>query len=164
MFRSRLRQALVVSLAVAAAQAGADPGAAVDFTMMELSSQRRVQLRDLPQRPMLIHVWRSDCAACLKELPSLDAESKRWPGVEFIGIGAEPVESAAAFLKRHPLALKMYLASDAAELMQRLGAPFVALPFSAMLDAEHRLCWSHMGITTLDEVRQGLRQCSVASR
>lgn len=156
-----LRLSLACGAVLASTLALADNAATpIDFPLLDLATQRVTSLRQLPARPLLIHVWRSDCAACLKELPWLDAEASQWPGVAFIGVGAEPLESAMRFLKQHPLAVKMYLAPDPALLMERLGAPFLAMPFSAVIYADHTLCWSHLGMVTPEAVRQALRQCS----
>ena len=108
-------------------------------------SGKPVKLADFIGRPVLVNLWASWCAPCVKELPTLDhlAGSGR---VEIIAVSQDsgPHASVVAFLKEHRIAtLKSYQDPNMG-LSGALG-PDTVLPTSILFDARGKEVWRYVG-------------------
>ena len=107
-----------------------------------------ISLADFRGVPVLINLWASWCAPCVKELPTLDALSRAHDtdgalGVIAVSQDTGPRASVAAFLKSHHIrSLAAYHDPDM-NLSAELGAD--VLPTSILIDAEGREVWRYVG-------------------
>jgi thiol-disulfide isomerase/thioredoxin len=104
-----------------------------------------VTLTDFKGKPMLVNLWASWCAPCVKELPTLDRLSRAQPGLEITAVSQDmgPHASVVAFLGQHKIAnLEAYQDSKMA-LSGGLGVE--VMPTSVLYDAEGREVWRYVG-------------------
>ena len=94
---------------------------------------------------MLVNLWASWCAPCVKELPTLD-KLARGGSVQVLAVSQDsgPQASVVAFLKAHQIAtLEPYQDSKMA-LSGALG-PDVVLPTSILIEANGKEVWRYVG-------------------
>ena len=104
-----------------------------------------VRLADFKGKPLLVNLWASWCAPCVKELPTLD-QLARTGGVQVLAVSQDdgPHASVVAFLQAHRIAtLKPYQDSKMA-LSSALG-PDTVLPTSILIDANGKEVWRYVG-------------------
>lgn len=124
------------------------------------------RVRDLPPAPVLLNLWREDCAPCIGELGEFAKSSARIEamGLEIVPLtldGASARESATAMLERIgvPTDASGYLDATATQLLlggiytevhpPRSNVPF-ATPTSFLLDARGNLVVIYHGPVSLD--------------
>jgi thiol-disulfide isomerase/thioredoxin len=97
-------------------------------------------------KPLLVNLWASWCAPCVKELPTLDKLSQAPDAklrVAAISQDSGPHASVEAFLAAHKIAgLEAYQDKDMA-LSGALNAQ--VLPTSVLFDAKGREVWRYVG-------------------
>ena len=104
-----------------------------------------VQLADFQGRPVLVNLWASWCAPCVKELPTLDklAQSGR---IKVLAVSQDsgPHPSVVAFLESHNItALESYQDPDMG-LSGALG-PETVLPTTILIGADGKEIWRYFG-------------------
>ena len=97
-------------------------------------------------KPLLVNLWASWCAPCVKELPTLDKLSQT-PGVTVqvaaVSQDSGPHASVEAFLTSHKIAnLEAYQDKDM-HLSGALNAQ--VLPTSVLFDAKGKEVWRYVG-------------------
>lgn len=106
---------------------------------------KAVTLADFAGKPLLVNLWASWCAPCVKELPTLDALA-RTGSVQVLAVSEDsgPHASVVAFLQAHRIAtLEPYQDSKMA-LSGALG-PDTVLPTSILFDASGKEVWRYVG-------------------
>lgn len=104
-----------------------------------------VRLADFKGKPLLINLWASWCAPCVKELPTLDQLS-RSGRIDVLAISEDsgPHASVVAFLKAHGItALKSY--HDPNMALSGAVGPDTVLPTSILLDSDGKEVWRYVG-------------------
>lgn len=101
-------------------------------------------------RPLLINFWATWCTPCIEEMPVLEAFRLAQPpdGVEVLGIALDEPEAVRAFLRDAvQVSYPILLAGPpgAGDLSVQLGNARSVLPFSVLLDAEHRIVATQVG-------------------
>jgi thiol-disulfide isomerase/thioredoxin len=103
------------------------------------------RIADFTGKPVLVNLWASWCAPCVKELPTLDklAQSGR---VQVLAVSQDtgPRASVVAFLKAHGIATLKPYQDEKMGLSGALG-PDVVLPTSILFDANGREVWRYVG-------------------
>ena len=109
-------------------------------------------------RPVLINLWTTWCAPCLKEMPDLQAfaETQGDTGVQVVGIALDDADAVGDFLAKHGIHYPVVLdAAGPADAGVRLGNPAGVLPYSVLLDAQGRLQKTRIGpFTDLADLHQ----------
>jgi thiol-disulfide isomerase/thioredoxin len=135
-----LGSAAVAGAVVAAKAAGtpaADPGAALLAQSYPDLEGRSQPLSQWKGRPMLVNFWATWCAPCVKEMPELDAMSKRHPGVQFLGLAVDTSPNVAKFVAKIPVSYPLLTAGmGSIGLMRTLGNGPGGLPFTVILAAD----------------------------
>src|SRR4051812_23163631 len=98
--------------------------------------------------PVLVNLWATWCAPCVKELPTLDRLSQSHDkdgslGVLAISQDGGPHASVVAFLNSHKIASLGAYQDEKMGLSGELGAE--VLPTSILFDAQGREIWRYVG-------------------
>jgi thiol-disulfide isomerase/thioredoxin len=104
-----------------------------------------VRIADFKGRPVLVNLWATWCAPCVKELPTLDQLSAKGD-VDVLAVSQDsgPHASVVAFMKAHDIkALKPY--QDAGMGLSGALGPDTVLPTSILFDASGREVWRYVG-------------------
>jgi thiol-disulfide isomerase/thioredoxin len=104
-----------------------------------------VKLADLAGKPMLVNLWATWCAPCVKELPTLD-KLARSGAIEVVAVSQDsgPHASVVAFLNSHQIqSLKPY--QDPKMALSGALGPETVLPTSILFDANGKEVWRYVG-------------------
>src|SRR6185503_2286657 len=118
------------------------PEPAVVFTDPDGKPAR---LADFRGKPLLVNLWASWCAPCVKELPTLD-QLARTGKIQVLALSQDdgPHPSVVAFLQAHKIAtLEPY--QDAKMGMSGALGPDTVLPTSILYDASGKEVWRYVG-------------------
>jgi len=99
-------------------------------------------------RPLIINVWASWCAPCVKEMPELQrfAAQQGANGVQVVGIALDDPAAVQAFLQRVPVSYPILLdAPGPSDAGVRLGNPRGVLPYSVLVSDDGRLLKQRIG-------------------
>ena len=99
-------------------------------------------------KPVLVNLWASWCAPCLKEMPDLQAYSGEQGanGMQVVGIALDDVASAQAMLQRLGITYSNLIdAPGPADAGVRLGNPAGVLPYSVLVSADGRVLKTKIG-------------------
>jgi thiol-disulfide isomerase/thioredoxin len=105
----------------------------------------QASLAEFKGRPVLVNLWATWCAPCVKELPTLDTLSQSTGTVEVVAISQDsgPHASVVAFLDSHQIADLTAYQDPKMALSGALGAE--VLPTSILFDAQGRERWRYVG-------------------
>ena len=98
-------------------------------------------------KPVLMNLWASWCAPCVKELPTLDRLAASQPDkLQVVAVSQDtgPQPSVEAFLKEHNIANLETYHDPKMALSAALG-PDGVLPTSILFDAQGREVWRYVG-------------------
>lgn len=106
---------------------------------------KQAHLADFKGKPLLVNLWASWCAPCVKELPTLDRLA-RGDSVKVIAISQDsgPHASVVAFLGAHKIGL-LEPYQDAGMAFSGALGPETVLPTSILYDAQGREVWRYVG-------------------
>ena len=99
-------------------------------------------------RPLIINVWASWCAPCVKEMPELQrfAAQQGDNGVQVVGIALDDPAAVRAFLQRVPVSYPILVDTPGpADAGVRLGNPKGVLPYSVLVSDDGRLLKQRIG-------------------
>lgn len=150
------QQQLPANEAAAAAQAGPVKGVDRSYTGKPAPTATfndpdggETSLADFRGVPVLVNLWASWCAPCVKELPTLDrlAASRRGDGtlrVIAVSQDSAPQASVEAFLAKLKIKNLRAYHDPAMRLSASIG-PDGVLPTSILYDARGREVWRYVG-------------------
>jgi thiol-disulfide isomerase/thioredoxin len=118
------------------------PAPAVVFTDPD---GKPAKLSDFAGKPLLVNLWASWCAPCVKELPTLD-QLARTSKVQVLAVSQDdgPHASVVAFLQAHKIATLEPYQDPKMGLSGALG-PDTVLPTSILFDADGKEVWRYVG-------------------
>ncbi|HEU5481511.1 MAG TPA: TlpA disulfide reductase family protein [Sphingomicrobium sp.] len=96
-------------------------------------------------QPVLVNLWASWCAPCVKELPTLEAmsRSKEAPRVIIVSVDIGPRASVDAFLEKHDVAGLQSWRDPNMALAGALGVQ--VMPTTIYYDGSGREIWRYVG-------------------
>ena len=97
-------------------------------------------------KPLLLNLWATWCAPCVKELPTLQAVSDRNRGALVVLPVSQddgPQPTVAAFLKGHKLTFVAY--QDPKMALSAALGPDTVLPTTILYDASGKEVWRYVG-------------------
>lgn len=103
------------------------------------------QISDFKGKPVLVNLWASWCAPCVKELPTLD-QLARSGRIQVLAVSQDsgPHASVVAFLRAHQISTLEPYQDEKMALSGALG-PDTVLPTSILIDARGREVWRYVG-------------------
>lgn len=99
-------------------------------------------------RTLVVNVWASWCAPCIKEMPELQrfATKQGARGVQVVGIALDDPAAVRAFLAKVPVTYPILLDTPGpADAGVRLGNPKGVLPYSVLISDDGRLLKQRIG-------------------
>lgn len=132
----------------AAAKSGIDrsrSGQAMPQAVFRDPDGEEVALKEFVGRPLLLNLWASWCAPCVKELPTLDALSVEAgaPRVLTVSQDMAPQGSVVAFLETHKLARLEAWHDPEMALSGELGVQI--MPTTILYDKAGKEVWRYTG-------------------
>jgi thiol-disulfide isomerase/thioredoxin len=103
-------------------------------------------LPDFAGKPVLVNLWATWCAPCVKELPTLDRLSVARQDITVLAVSQDmgPQASVEAFLTSHKIARLGAYHDPKSALSGSLG-PDAVLPTSILFDASGKEVWRYVG-------------------
>jgi len=155
----------MLALALGFAPSRAPAAESLEFTLATLDGHAFVRLSDFLNRLVLINVWGTECPPCMKETPLLNAQSKIYTNVQFLGIGTDDRISSLLFASRfHVSYPQLQAPKDPNGLLRELGDLHGALPFTVMLDTQHQICARRMGEVDAQWIATAVRDCTAEAQ
>ena len=121
------------------------PGKAEPEAAFNGPSGKPVHLADFKGKPLLVNLWASWCAPCVKELPTID-KLARSGKLHVLAVSEDdgPHVSVVAFLKAHGVSTLQSYQDPKMALSGALG-PDTVLPTSILFDADGKEVWRYVG-------------------
>ncbi len=106
-------------------------------------------------KPLLINFWATWCAPCLREMPLLQRlQDERKDDFQVIGIAVDRLPAVRAFVAEAGISYPILVGqADAMAAAESFGPPFIALPFSVLVDAKQRVLGLRAGELDPEELR-----------
>jgi thiol-disulfide isomerase/thioredoxin len=103
-------------------------------------------LPDFAGKPVLVNLWATWCAPCVKELPTLDRLSEVRKDITVLAVSQDmgPQASVEAFLTSHKIASLGAYHDPKSALSGSLG-PDAVLPTSILFDSSGKEVWRYVG-------------------
>jgi len=118
------------------------------FTLIDLAGTVRKIPDDFAGRPLLINIWASWCAPCIREMPELDrfAREQGDTGMQVLGIALDDVDAVQDFLARIPVSYPVVVdAPGPDDAGVRVGNVHGVLPYTVLISAKGRLVRHKIG-------------------
>ena len=117
---------------------------APDVELMDADNEPAT-LGDAKGKPLLVNIWATWCAPCVKELPTLQALAARAGAPRVVAVSQDmaPRGSVDAFLDKNKLADLEVWHDPKMALSSAAGAE--VLPTTILYDAEGREVWRYVG-------------------
>ena len=118
------------------------PAPAVVFAGLD---GKPAKLADFAGKPLLVNLWASWCAPCVKELPTLDQLARKGK-VQVLAVSQDtgPHASVVAFLQAHKIGTLEPYQDEKMGLSGALG-PDTVLPTSILYDSSGKEVWRYVG-------------------
>jgi thiol-disulfide isomerase/thioredoxin len=106
----------------------------------------QTSLAELSGKPVVLNLWATWCAPCVKELPTLDRLSEAQKDISIVAVSQDtaPHASVEAFLRAHKIGDVAAYQDSKMALSGALG-PDTVLPTSILYDAHGREVWRYVG-------------------
>jgi thiol-disulfide isomerase/thioredoxin len=132
----------------------------MDLELARLDGTAFVRLSDFAGKVVVLNFWRSDCPPCVAEMPLLSGFSQMHAEVPVIGIVTEEASRARRFVDRYRIAtLQLSAPAQSDGLLRRFGNATGALPYTVVLDAQHKICISKAGAVDTQWLLAALVRC-----
>jgi len=129
----------------------AERGDIVPTMSLVETTGRKIEIPDAwAGKPVLLNLWATWCAPCLKEMPELQSFSaEQGPnGVQTVGIALDDINLVVEFIATRKVDIDYPILVDApgpADAGVRLGNPAGVLPYSVLVSADGRVLKTKIG-------------------
>jgi thiol-disulfide isomerase/thioredoxin len=151
---SRLNQADIKSLQPPPVQSDT-PASLNAIPLIDLKGVSQ-PLGDWKQPVLVINFWAPWCVPCRREVPDLITLQNEFSGqLQVLGLAYDSVENIESFAAEYQMNYPSFVAN---QHIQMYSAVFQnksgALPFTAIIDRERKIVYTHTGIISLQALRQ----------
>jgi peroxiredoxin len=118
-----------------------------DFTLQDVNGNP-VSASDFDGRVWLANFWATWCAPCVEEMPMLSDLQRAYTGqgVTILGIALDDPDRAREFAESLALSYPILVGQlDVVMTGRSYGNTTGMLPFSALIDADGIIQWTHLG-------------------
>ena len=118
------------------------------FTDLNGEVHRLSQFRG---KVLLVNFWATWCTPCREEMPALNRihQKYQWNGIEVVGIAADNAPKVRNYAAEMKIGYSLLTAgAEGIAISSQLGNLVGALPFTAVLDRNGRMVYSHAGALT----------------
>ena len=118
----------------------------------------QLSLGDWQQPVLVVNFWAPWCVPCRREIPTLVSLQEEYnTQIQVLGLAIDGIDNIREFAKETPMNYPSFLAIDKIPLYNaafnnRSGS----LPFTAIIDRERKIIYTHSGEISLDELRQNI--------
>lgn len=155
--RAGWRWALTAALAASVISCGDSDNTAATAVPFTAADGASVTVSDFRGQPLVLNMWATNCAPCVKEMPAFDEVAREQSDrVAIIGVNVFDAPAAAAkFAADLGVGYPQYT-DPGGELSAALSV--TGLPATAFFDADGTLLTVHQGALTSDELRQEIER------
>lgn len=112
-----------------------------------------VPLSTYAGRPLVVNFWATWCAPCVKEMPDLDALSRKYTDMTFVGIGVDSQANIERFLQKVQVSYPLLVAGHGGvQIMKTLGNSKGGLPYTVIFDADSKVARDILGQVDPDDL------------
>jgi peroxiredoxin len=141
--------------------AAATPDNTMRLELARLDGSAFVRLSDFAGKVVVLNFWRSDCPPCGAEMPVLSEFSQANTDIPVIGIATEEASRARRFVERQRIStLQLSAPAQSQGLLRRFGNTKGALPYTVVLDEQHKICLAKVGAVDTQWLKTALGRCS----
>ena len=125
-----------------------------------------IVLKDLAYKPqylsqwkqpvLVINFWAPWCAPCRREIPALiELQKANAEHMQIIGLSFDAVENVVKFQQKYQINYPLLLVqSESSQVNQFFGNSSRGLPFTAILNQQRDIVYTHSGEVTREQLQQ----------
>lgn len=120
---------------------------------------KQTRVGDWEANILIVNFWAPWCAPCRREVPTLIEFHRDYAqrGVRVLGIAYDSEPQVSRFANEYQINYPMFLAGNRAAMYNAaFGNPSGSLPFTALLDQNHRILFKHNGELSASQLREQL--------
>lgn len=129
-----------------------------DIPLRELDGRETV-FRDWQGELLIVNFWAPWCAPCRREIPALIEIQQQYAarGVRVLGLAFDGEDSVRQFAADYAIPYPLFLVGDRSAMYNTVfGNRSGSLPFTALLDRELKIRFSHNGEVSAQQLRDQL--------
>ncbi len=133
------------------------PESLKSIPLIDLEGKKRT-LGEWKQPVLILNFWAPWCPPCRGEIPSLVTLQKEYAAqVQILGLGLDSAENIASFAAEYEMNYPSFLATTLMPMYKVVfGNRSGALPFTAIIDQERNIRYTHLGEISLSQLREEL--------
>jgi peroxiredoxin len=136
----------------------APPQRRPDFSLSDLDGNPR-DISEWDGKLLIVNFWATWCTPCRQEIPGFISLQARYAeqGVQFLGIAVDRREAAAEFAAELGINYPNLVGeTDAMAVNEAFGNTIGAIPFTAVVDRDGTIVFTHRGVLIETEAEQAL--------
>ena len=116
-------------------------------------------------KTLLVNFWATWCPPCVAEMPDLEALSKSFNNVQFVGIAIDTDANVKKFLQKIPVSYPILVAGHSGiDLVRAMGNSTGGLPYTVLINPDGRVHDQILGQVKADALGRQLVQLLAGSR
>ncbi len=115
-------------------------------------------LGEWKQPVLILNFWAPWCAPCRREVPALiDLQNEYGTQVQILGLAFDSIENIDSFMTEYEMNYPSFLVTNQMSMYSAVfGNESSVLPFTAIIDQDRNIRYTHAGEISLDLLREEL--------